>query len=531
MSQPEVLIVGAGPTGLVLALWLHKQGIKIRIIDQSEGINENSRALVVHARILELYRQLDLAEELVAAGYQLPASNIWVNGQHRVHLSLENYGQELTPYPYLLMVSQDRHEEILEKRLRSLGVSVERRTKLQSFVDNGSTVTATLLSEKYGTVTKCESAYIVGCDGAHSPVRHGIGAKYEGDTYVSLLYIVDLEVKVDESPLYNGEAHLNFLNDAYNIILPFENGHRVRIVGSMPPKTENAQQENDLSASPPDLTFEDVLPSIEYLPKIEVANIKCFSAYRSHHRVAEKFRSNRVFLVGDAAHIHSPVGGQGMNTGIMDAINLAWKLATVIKYPDMIEDAKEDLLNSYQLERRSFALDVVGATDHGFTALTSSGFWPHILRSWIIPYVAPLISRFQTARHEIFRRGSQLVCTYRGSPLSQASEISGAIQPGDRLPWARCDSNDNYSTIKDICWQVHVYGDLLPDLEQLCHSKNIQLTVFPWDTLYGDLGLRREAVYLLRPDQYIAGIFTSDLVNEPAISRLNRYFSKHGLGH
>lgn len=165
MSQPEVLIVGAGPTGLVLALWLHKQGIKIRIIDQSEGINENSRALVVHARILELYRQLDLAEELVAAGYQLPASNIWVNGQHRVHLSLENYGKELTPYPYLLMVSQDRHEEILEKRLRSLGVSVERKTKLQSFVDNGSTVTATLLSEKYGTVTKCESAYIVG--GAH----------------------------------------------------------------------------------------------------------------------------------------------------------------------------------------------------------------------------------------------------------------------------------------------------------------------------------------------------------------------------
>lgn len=524
MPDIDVLIAGAGPTGLVLALWLHVKGVKIRIVDRADGPAPNSRALAVHARILELYRQLDIADELIERGYQLPATNIWINGFHRAHINLRQFGTELTPYPYLLTFPQDEHERLLEKKLNSFGVFVERKTKLQMFVDNGSSITATLASAS-GDESTCEAAYIVGCDGAHSVVRHGIGAKYEGDTYVPLFYIADIVTEEHESPLFNGEAHLTFVDDTFNLILPYVEERHVRLIGMTIPKTAENQQ-NETSEPHHEVTFEDVLPEIKKTTKIEIQKVNWFSTYRSHHRVAEKFRTNRAFLVGDAAHIHSPVGGQGMNTGIMDAINLAWKLATVIKQPSMTEEAKNALLDTYEPERRSFALDVVGATDHGFTILTSPGFFPRILRAWVIPYLIPLVTRFQAVRSQIFRRGSQLVCSYRGkNMLNQTTQGSETVQPGDRLPWVKTEQSDNFSTLRDICWQVHVYGDSRTGLEEWCKIKHVQLQVFEWSEKHGNAGFKKCAAYLLRPDQYIAGIFEGDDLQ----SELDEYFSTRGL--
>lgn len=524
MVETDVLITGAGPTGLVLALWLHVQGVKVRIVDQSEGPAPNSRALAVHARILELYRQLDLAEEVIEKGYQLPATNIWVNGSHRANINLRQFGIELTPYPFLLTFPQDEHERLLEKRLNSYGIFVERKTKLQKFVDNGSSITATLVCAD-GKESICEAAYIVGCDGAHSAVRHGIGAKYEGDTYVPLFYIADIVAEEQGSPLFNGEAHLTFVDETFNLILPYVEKRHVRLIGTTIPKTNGSQRTDD-SESYHEVTFEDVLPEIKKASKITIEKVNWFSTYRSHHRVAEKLRSNRAFLVGDAAHIHSPVGGQGMNTGIMDAINLAWKLATVIKHPSMTEEAQNALLDTYEPERRSFALDVVGATDHGFTILTNPGFFSRVLRSWVIPYVIPLVTRLQATRTEIFRRGSQLVCSYRGnSMLNHATQGSETVQPGDRLPWVKTEREDNFSTLKDISWQVHVYGDSPTGLEEWCKTKHVQLTVFEWDQKHEKVGLRKCAAYLLRPDQYIAGIFEGDDFG----LKLDEYFSTRGL--
>jgi 2-polyprenyl-6-methoxyphenol hydroxylase-like FAD-dependent oxidoreductase len=524
MLGTDVLIAGAGPTGLVLALWLHAQGVRFRIIDQGTGPAHNSRALAVHARILELYRQLDLADELIERGYQLPATNVWVNGSHRAHINLRQFGTELTPYPYLLTFPQDKHECLLEKRLNSFGIFVERRTKLQKFVDNGSSITATLMCAN-GDESTCEAAYIVGCDGAHSVVRHGIGAKYEGDTYVPLFYIADIVAEEQESPLFNGEAHLTFVDETFNLVLPYIEERHIRLIGTTIPKT-NEHQQTSTSEPHPEVTFEDVLPKIKKTTNLEIQEVNWFSTYRSHHRVAEKFRSNRAFVAGDAAHIHSPVGGQGMNTGIMDAINLAWKLATVIKHPSMTEEAKDDLLDTYEPERRSFALDVVGATDHGFNILTSSGFFPHMLRAWVIPYLIPVVTRFQAARMEIFRRGSQLVCSYRGaSTLNQTSQGSEMVQPGDRLPWVKTELGDNFWTLRDICWQIHVYGEPTMGLEEWRKNKHVRLAVFQWDEKHGNVGLKKGAAYLLRPDHYIAGIFEGDDLK----SELDEYFSMRGL--
>ncbi|KAJ6114969.1 Monooxygenase FAD-binding [Penicillium sp. IBT 16267x] len=522
MTRIDVLIIGAGPTGLVLALWLHKQGITVRIVDIAEGPAKRSRALVVHARILELYRQLDLVEELQASGYQLPATNIWVEGRHRAHLGLSDVGRELTPYPYILMLPQDDHERILENKLQSLGVLVERNTEFLQYVDRGSSVTATLHRKIDGSEIACEAAYIVGCDGSHSAVRHSIGAKYEGETYLPLFYIADLEAEDDDNPLFNGEGHLKIQDDTFTMLLPFSDSRHVRLVGTI---IADGDQKVDMSTPHPDVKFEDVLPDIKKSSGIEIKKLNWFSTYRIHHRVAETYHKNRAFLVGDAAHIHSPVGGQGMNTGIMDAINLAWKLATVIKNPDITKESQNNLLDSYETERRAFALNVIGTTDHGFTVLTGQGFFPRLMRNWIIPYLFPFIMKFHFGRTRIFRGVSQLVCTYRGSPLSQMAVHSGTVQPGDRLPWAKIESSDNYSTINNISWQIHVYGDQRPDLAKWCSAHSVQLTVFDWDPHHGKVGFKKDAAYLLRPDQYIAGIFELASIE----SSLDDYFSSHGL--
>ncbi|CRL20731.1 Aromatic-ring hydroxylase-like [Penicillium camemberti] len=517
--KTDVLIVGAGPTGLVLALWLHHQGVNVHIFDQAAGPAKSSRAIVVHARIVELYRQLGLTEDLLALGFKLPASNLWVEAEHKAHISLRDFGRELTPYPFMLNIPQDDHERMLEKRLNDIGIHVARGSKLQGFVDHGSSITATLFRESDQTSTTHEASYIVGCDGAHSAVRHGIGAKFEGETYKPLFYIADVEGKSDKH--FNGEGHVAFANDTFTLVLPYNNTGHARLVGITIP--DNDDDDNGESPEPEhQITFDDIRPQIVQGMDIDITNVNWFSTYRCHHRVADKFRSNRAFLVGDAAHIHSPVGGQGMNTGIMDSVNLAWKLATVLK-TNMTEEAKYQLLDSYESERRAFAMMIVKSTDMGFATLTSKGFFPHILRNWLIPYLVPLLLKFDFARTKIFRGASQLVCNYRGSSLSRIGE--GTVQPGDRPPWVEINEVDNFSTLREVCWQLHIYGESVPELEKWAREMNAKVFTFHWHDQYGKVGLVKNAVYLLRPDQYIAGIFEGP----SAKAGLDEYFATRGL--
>ncbi|KAJ5510226.1 Monooxygenase FAD-binding [Penicillium expansum] len=469
--KTDVLIVGAGPTGLVLALWLHHQGVNVHIFDQAEGPAKNSRAIVVHARIVEMYRQLGLTEDLLALGYKLPSTNLWVHTEHKAHISLEDFGRELTPYPFMLSVPQDDHERMLEKRLNDVGIHVERGSKLQGFVDHGSSITATLFNESAESSTTHEASYIVGCDGAHSAVRHGIGAKFEGETYKPLFYIADVEGKSDKH--FNGEGNVVFTNDTFNLVVPYNKTGHARLVGIIMP-TNDDDDNHESSEHEHQITFDDVRPQIMQVMDIDITKVNWFSTYRSHHRVADKFRSNRAFLVGDAAHIHSPVGGQGMNTGIMDSINLAWKLATALKQTDMTEEAKHQLLESYESERRSFAMMIVKSTDTG------------------------------------------------GSTLCQTGE--GTVQPGDRLPWVEINEVDNFSTLRDVSWQLHIYGESVPELEKWAREMKVKVFVFHWHDQYGKVGLVKNAVYLLRPDQYIAGIFEGS-----SVKSLDEYFATWGF--
>ncbi len=192
MMRSDVLIIGAGPTGLILALWLTKFGVKVRIIDKTAEPGTTSRALAVQARTLELYRQLDLADAVVEHGHKVPAVNLWVTGERATRLPFETIGSDLTPYAFLQIFPQDQHERLLIERLEALGVSVERRSELVGFTDEGDGVTARLRGPE-GREDSCEMRYIAGCDGARSLVRETIGTGFPGGTYRQIFYVADVE--------------------------------------------------------------------------------------------------------------------------------------------------------------------------------------------------------------------------------------------------------------------------------------------------------------------------------------------------
>src|SRR5689334_2845385 len=209
MPDTQVLIVGAGPTGLVLALWLTRLGIRVRIIDKAAEPGTTSRALVVHARTLEFYRQLGFADEVVRRGVEFIAVNLWVKSQHAAHVELGKLGQGLSPFPFMLVFEQDAHERLLIEQLAKVGVTVERPVELIDAKEVGDGVEARLRLAD-GTEQTCTATYLAGCDGARSAIRHIINAEFPGGTYLRLFYVADV---VASGGCINGELHLS-LDDA-----------------------------------------------------------------------------------------------------------------------------------------------------------------------------------------------------------------------------------------------------------------------------------------------------------------------------
>jgi 2-polyprenyl-6-methoxyphenol hydroxylase-like FAD-dependent oxidoreductase len=504
MRQCDVLIIGAGPTGLVLALWLTKLGIKVRIVDKTAGPGTTSRALAVQARTLELYRQLDLADAVVAKGHQVPGVNLWVRGEPKARISLKAMGAGLTPYPFMQIFPQDEHEQLLIRRLETFGVAVERQTELIHFADRKDGVLAHLRGPG-GEEQDCEASYIAGCDGARSTVREAIGTGFPGGTYRQIFYVADVDAT---GPALNGELHVDLDEADFVALFPLAGQGRARLIGTV--RDERADRADSL-------TFSDISNRAINQMKVAIAKVNWFSTYHVHHRVTQHFRKGRAFLAGDAAHIHSPAGGQGMNTGIGDAINLAWKLASVAA-----GRAPNSLLDSYEAERIGFARRLVATTDRAFSFATGEGRLADILRTRIAPVVIPAAFAFETVRRFAFRTVSQIMLNYRDGPLSRGA--AGNVHGGDRLPWAPVDGADNFASLAAMDWQVHVYGSASPALAAWCARQNVPLHVFSWRSEYEAAGFARDALYLLRPDSYVA---LAQAAGAP--DALDRYFSDQGI--
>ena len=498
MKDCEALVVGAGPTGLVLALWLTKLGASVRIVDRTSGPGTTSRALAVQARTLELYRQLGLAEAVVASAHEVPAVNLWTRGARRARIPFDKVGAGLTPYPAVRIFPQDEHERLLIGRLSDLGVSVERETELVGFSDKGERVAATL-GHAGAAVESCEAAFLAGCDGARSLVRETLGTGFPGGDYAQIFYIADVEAS---GPPIDGELHVDLDEADFLAVFPLKGRGRARLVGTV--RGERADRAEKLR-------FGDVSERAIRNLKVKVEAVNWFSTYRVHHRIAGRFREGRAFLLGDAAHIHGPAG-QGMNTGIGDAINLAWKLKAAL-------DGRGPyaLLDSYEVERIAFARRLVRTTDQVFTFATAAGALADLIRLWVAPPVIAGAFHFEAVREFAFRTASQIDLNYRGGPLSEGK--AGRVQGGDRLPWVAANGLDNHAALADLRWQVHVYRAARPELADCCARRGLPLKVFPWAPQHAEAGLAQNALYLIRPDGYVA------LADETgSADRLERYF-------
>jgi 2-polyprenyl-6-methoxyphenol hydroxylase-like FAD-dependent oxidoreductase len=483
MDETEVLIAGAGPTGLVLALWLVRQGVRVRIVDRSAGPGTSSRAMAVQARTLELYRQLDLVDEIVGGGLRNPAINLWVKGERRARLSFRDAGRELTPYPFVLIYPQDRHERVLVRRLEEAGVTVERNTELLGFEQDAAGVTARLWGP--AGETACRAAWLAGCDGAHSIVRHQLGTGFEGGTYAHTFYVADVQAA---GPAANGEIHLSVEDGDFAGLFAYDQRSGARLIGAIRDAEVRAGHE---------LAFDDVRQRAIASLGLTIEDVHWFSTYRVHHRVTGRYRSGRALLLGDAAHVHSPAGGQGMNTGIGDAINLAWKLAHVLR-----GQAPDTLIDTYETERQAFARKLVETTDRVFSFVVAEGGFADFVRTRIAPLFASAAYGIEPVRAFLFRVLSQTGIQYPDSALSAGG--AGHVRGGDRLPWTGYGGPDNHGPLSAIAWQVHVYGDVRPALEAWCAGRGIALYRYDWCDACQAAGLVRDAAYLIRPDTYVA---------------------------
>ena len=369
-------------------------------------------------------------------------------------------------------------------------------TELLSFSQDDQQVLATL-KHADGTTSISSYAYLAGCDGSHSTVRHGIQSAFSGSTYENMFYVADIE---GSSELAKPGININITAADFVASFAFKQPQQLRLVGITRVPDNNTK-----------LNFTDISQQAIQSLKLNISQVKCFSTYHVHHRVADKFQQGRAFLLGDAAHIHSPVGGQGMNTGIGDAINLAWKLSQVLT-----GKASAKLLDSYSLERRAFAVKLVKTTDKLFTLITSTSKLANFVRQHVFAHVAKILLAYGKIRRFMFNTVSQLHVNYRQSWLSQG--VSQQLAAGDRLPWLA--SINNYASLTLIDWQIHCYGTAPLLLVDWCKANAVLLHQFAWQADFAQQGLQADTLYLLRPDTYIALIAGHD-----DTAKLDHYFA------
>lgn len=316
-THTQVLVVGAGPSGLMMAAQLLRNGIQPIIIDIKQGPTDESKALAVQARSLEIYRQMGIVDKVIENGKQAEGVIFNENGKPVSSLSTLGVGEGQTPFPYILMYQQSKNERLLLDYLTLNCCPVYWETALISIKQTNGKVEVELKNGDDSTILTCD--WVVGADGAHSSVRKLSGLHFNGDTYAHNFYLADVELANDE--LNDSKVHLYLSKNGFSAFFPMPENNRFRALGNLPPELE--RQEN--------LQVEAILPGLKETSglDIRIQHTYWFTTYRLHHRMADNFRIQRCFLVGDAAHIHSPVGGQGMNTGLQDAYNLAWKLAGV----------------------------------------------------------------------------------------------------------------------------------------------------------------------------------------------------------
>lgn len=515
--KTDVIIVGAGPTGLALACQLIRYGIDFVIFDRKEDITDLSKAIAVQARTLEIYEQLDLAETAVEAGAIARTANIVADGEIRGSINLSDIGKDLSPFPFALLLEQSKNERLLDDYLRRHGKNVRWKTALESISQAGDEVTATIKTADGETRTMA-AKYLVGCDGAKSLVRHQLNIEFEGTTIDALFYVADVEMEFPAGS--HDEIYVSFGAERFVAFFPLKEDNFWRIVGNLPDEEGGERREEG------EIDYEETEADIRDLIKmpLDIKGVKWFSTYRVHSRRVDKFRDRLCFLAGDAAHIHTPAGGQGMNTGIGDAYNLAWKLAFVLS-----GKAGDSLLDSYDAERLENAKRLLETTDRAFAFGTQDDFLSSFIRTHIFPFAARFALRFDSVKHTVFPIVSQIGINYRHSPLSaRGGDEDFDVKAGDRMPYFLIDGKSVFDYLREPKFHFLIFSneETVPDKLSGQDEKPgrwIDYQSFPLTPRVVEIfGTNKHFSLLLRPDNHIAfiseGISLDELKDYPPAS-------------
>jgi 2-polyprenyl-6-methoxyphenol hydroxylase-like FAD-dependent oxidoreductase len=413
----DALIIGAGPVGLTMAAELKRYGLSIRIVDKDFGRTDKSKAVAVWARTLELLDRMGagVSQRFIDAGLKAECTNIFAGGEQIAHVDLSTVD---TPYKFLLLIQQSETERLLEEHLAALGAKVERQVELKTFEQSSDVVTCTL-AHADGIEEKVEALWLIGCDGAHSTVRHQLGMSFEGSTMLNDFIVADLHLDGMQGP---PEGNIYWHAQGILALFPL-GGTRYRVIADVGESVSNAMGEHRAP------TLEEIQQILDTRgPKGLVAKDPVWlSLFAINERKVADYRAQRVFLAGDAAHVHSPAGGQGMNTGMHDAFNLAWKLSLASRGLC----AAEPLLASYSSERSAVAKQVLEQTGRTTAIALMRGEAKQTIRN----HVAALVFGLAPVRHAMANILSEVSVGYPDSPLNRSCDCEHAgPAPGTRAP-------------------------------------------------------------------------------------------------
>ncbi len=463
MSDPtidtDVLIVGAGPVGLFLANECARRGLRWRLIETHATQSEHSKALAIFPRTLEIFDMAGVVAPFLEVANRVTSVSVVTHGRQLAHMK---FAPEESPYRFVAMVPQDVTERLLLEHLRQRGGTVEYETTLVSAEEREEHVLATL--DHKGESKEVRAAFVVGCDGAHSAVRHLLNLPFEGAQYDASFLLADVETN-DALPADELQLCPSELGPV--AIFPMSATRR-RVVATI----------DKVEGDAPSLELVQRILA-ERAPKgLEARSLRWSSYFRIHHRQVARLRVGRMFIAGDAAHIHSPFGGQGMNTGLQDVWNLVWKLDLVLR-----GHGSEELLESYSAERRPVIKHVLETTDLLTKAMGTPSKFAQAIRDTVIP----MVSRLAPFQHAFVQRLSELGVAYHGSPIVEGAgeryldeSMRGGSGIGSHFLLMVGDGVD--ALVKEAAQQlVETHGEV------------VELRTVPGD-----------AIALVRPDGYAA---------------------------